>query len=917
MDAYDTYARSPPPSRGSGRERDDYRSADPYRDRRRSPDRRRERGDRRRSRSPTQIDRYQPDRSGRDDHYRERRDDQPPRDRRRSSPQPPTIDRYVPGQDTQTPQSMLVNPMPDPMKLDFQVGFTWFAEWWRTEQRIKDEKERQRSGKPGSRLRGERESREDREAERPKIQAGYDAYKENLQKLQAQTFVRMHKAEDWFRERYVPEVKEPFRRSLMDYRKTLFTRWQTELEAGGFDDFTLEGIYKSESNGLGGILEKEEGETTAAAEVLGVGDLLPSKGGDLRDTMAQQPTLLIKTIAPTVTRERFVEFAKEHLSEGPGGYMHLSLSDPNPLKKCHRMGWIMLNSDSEQAMDTDEKTEPAADAGADVKEEDANGERNGEVATTFKAKNTAERALEKINAKTIEDPERGNFTVHCGVHRPPDAPRKKALWDLFSAPERIARDLDLATRLARKLDNELGDEFFGAAKIEERVMNLADQGYLQPPAVEAKPKAEADMDVDAGEIEEEGLIADDEDETDDAELLQKKKKLDLLVEYLRRVYNLCFFCVFESDSIHELQRKCPGGHLRRPRASLTSTAKEVAHASASGEEFPLRKNGSLKNSTDNSRGEGDDADMDIENGSPVEEKKAWAMKPNARNAQQLQRAFNWVKTFEEKILQWLEPENVALRKLGGTPLEEGLEEELIKFVKQEDASKYRCKVPECTKLFKGTDFWRKHVEKRHAEFYERVRSEVQLVNTYVIDPAHIAPSRSDANSNGHFPLNNHIPTGTPRGFQLSQQQFAMTGGFGMAPGMPAPMAQGMWTPGGSVSMPAGWVPQNGAFVHGGVGPMRSMGGRNTYTGLNVGFTAVPGKMGGLMPYARNDPRGQRIGAGVPPMGGRAMAMAGFGTAMEGGLPGSIGPQEAVAGRSIRSYEDLDADKGKVTTELDY
>ena len=117
----------------------------------------------------------------------------------------------------------------------------------------------------------------------PRIQAAYDTYKENLQKLQAQTFVRLHKAEDWFRERYVPEVKDPYRRKLMDFRKTLFAKWQTELENGGFDEFTLEGIYKSESNGLGGILEKEEGETTAAAEVLGVGDLLPSKGGDLRD----------------------------------------------------------------------------------------------------------------------------------------------------------------------------------------------------------------------------------------------------------------------------------------------------------------------------------------------------------------------------------------------------------------------------------------------------------------------------------------------------------------------------------------------------------------------------------------------------------------------------------------------------------
>ena len=699
--AYDTYARSPPPPRGPPRERDDYRSADPYRDRRRSPgksysttalriangtaDRRR---DRRRSRSPAQIDRYQPDRAPRDDYYRDRRDDQVPRERRRSSPQPPAIDRYVPGQDTPAPQ-LLVNPLPDPMKLDFQVGFTWFAEWWRTEQRIKEEKERQRSGKAPPRLRGERETREDREAERPKIQAAYDTYKENLQKLQAQTFVRLHKNEDWFRERYVPELKGPRREKLMDFRKTLFAKWQADLEAGFFDEFTLEGIYKSESNGLGGILEKEEGETTAAAEVLGVGDLLPSKGGDLRDPMALTPTLLIKTIAPTVTRDKFEAFAKEHLGEGDGGYMHLSLSDPNPLKKCHRMGWILLNPESEQSTEVEEPAEKPEVTMAE------NGEAaEGEApALPTRPMTTSDKALDKINAKTIEDPDRGNFTVHCGVHRPPDAPRKKALWDLFSAPERIARDLDLATRLVRKLDNELGDEYFGAATIEARVERLADQGLLQPVAAPAKPsKVDADMDMDAGEVEEEGAIPEeaDEDETDDAELLMKKKKLDLLVEYLRRVYNLCFFCVFESDSVHELQRKCPGGHLRRPRASLTTTAKEVARASALGDEFPLRKNGTSKNAPETSRGEGEDGEMDGENGSPVEERRSMAMKPNARNAQQLQRAFNWVKTYEEKVLQWLEPDSVNLRKLGGTPVEEGVEEELAKVSCSVLQSSQRC-----------------------------------------------------------------------------------------------------------------------------------------------------------------------------------------------------------------------------------
>lgn len=628
------------------------------------------RRDRRRSRSPAPIDRYQPDRVRDEYAYSARGRDEPHHQRRRSSPQP--IDRYVPGERPEH-VPILVNPMPDPMKLDIQVGFTWFAEWWRTEQRIKEEKERAKTGRPPPRLRGERESKEDRETERPKIQAAYDQYKENLQRLQAQTFVRLHKNEDWFRERYVPESRDAFRKKLMSYRKGLFAQWEHDLTNGVFDDFTLEGIYKTESNGQGGIVEREEGETNAATEVLGVGDLLPSKGADLRDPASLQPTLLIKTIAPTVTREKFESFAKEHLGEGACGFSHLSLSDPNPLKKCHRMGWIILNPTPEQG----------ADASADdsMVEQNSNGLGDGKEGTTADAdpraitqkQSSSEKALEKINGKTIEDPDRGNFTVHCGVHRPPDAPRKKALWDLFSASERIARDLELATRLVRKLDNELGDEYFGVAKIEERVHDLSEQGLLKPeqPAKPEKDPDTMEAEVEDGEEEDdEGMV--EEDDADDEELLIKKKKLDLLVEYLRRVYNFCFFCVFESDSVHELQRKCPGGHLRRPRASLTSAAKETGRASALSEAFPLRKRAGYKPDGE------EEPEMDTKDESPVEEKKTLSMKPSTKMVQQLQRAFNWVKTFEDKILQILEPDNVNIRKLGGTPLEEGVEKELAK-----------------------------------------------------------------------------------------------------------------------------------------------------------------------------------------------------------------------------------------------
>jgi hypothetical protein len=57
--------------------------------------------------------------------------------------------------------------------------------------------------------------------------------------------------------------------------------------------------------------------------------------------------------------------------------------------------------------------------------------------------------------------------------------------------------------------------------------------------------------------------------------------------------------------------------------------------------------------------------------------------------------------------------------------------------------------------------------------------QLELVNSYVLDPAHIAPSRSDANSNGHFPMGNHVQaTGTPRGFNLANMSMGM-GGNGM------------------------------------------------------------------------------------------------------------------------------------------
>ena len=668
-----------------------------------------------------QIDRYQPGR--RDDATGTNRRE----DHRRRSPPPnvPNIDRYVPGHE---PPPMLINPMPNPFTLTYQVGFSWFAEWWRKEQEVKEERERSKTGarKPPDRVKGEKEAREERDRERPHIQAAYDEYKEKLQTQVARQFVREHKQEEWFKERYDPDLRTRLRQKLAEFRRGLYTKWDQDFDSGVFDEFTLEGIYKNESNGAGGVIEKEEGETTAAAEILGVGDLVPSKGAALKDESALQPALLIKTIAPNVNRENLENFCKEHLGDGDGGYKWLSLSDPNLAKKCHRIGWVIINP-GEQLGETQVSAQPQ-DRG-DGRDEENEMVEEGEAHETDAMDTTDQtgvtasaitRAQEAINGKTVADETRGNFTCHVGTHNPSSNLRKKALWDLFSAPERVDRDLQLVARLVSKLEEDLGEAANAVPKIEQRVEELRNSGALRNMyeglTGTSNSKGDADMENGKSDDDEEGEEAEEgaweDDDKDDEELLAKKKKLDLCVEYLRRVFNFCFFCVFESDSVHELSRKCPGGHLRRPRASLTTSAKLVAKASAYGEQFPFKKSESS-----------DDQQENMEADSPVTEKQPRFQKNN-KSHQQLQRAFNWVKTYEDKLYQLLEPGSVDLKKLGGKALGEAMDEELKKHVKQEDEMKYRCRAPDCSKLFKGETFWRKHVEKRHKEWHDTMEKEV-------------------------------------------------------------------------------------------------------------------------------------------------------------------------------------------------
>lgn len=188
-------------------------------------------------------------------------------------------------------------------------------------------------------------------------------------------------------------------------------------------------------------------------------------------------------------------------------------------------------------------------------------------------------------------------------------------------------------------------------------------------------------------------------------------------------------------------------------------------------------------------------------------------------------------------------------------------------------------------------------------FFEKVKQDVELVNAYVADPAHIAPSRTDANSNGHFPLNSHGQTGTPRGFNLNSVPHINMG----TAGVPNPMQMAAFMAqmnGGGQGVVGGAEDDR----HG-VGPMRRGPGGNRFN------QRMPG------PYDRPNKDSRNGGRWNNGVGGRL-------TPPRGG-PGrqpphrfpdgaaAMGPREAVQGRSLKSYEDLDAAGGSGTGDLDY
>ncbi|SAM08421.1 hypothetical protein [Absidia glauca] len=178
-------------------------------------------------------------------------------------------------------------------------------------------------------------------------------------------------------------------------------------------------------------------------------------------------------------------------------------------------------------------------------------------------------------------------------------------------------------------------------------------------------------------------------------VVETKKELDLIMAYLRHVHMCCYYCGLECDSAEELNRRCPEPHHRKVSSGPTTESKQGSK--------------------------------------------------NERLTQQ------WIKNLDHRVgLKVNPPDDERIVSIGGKSLKSEMDIYLNGHIQKEHDAKYKCKVGDCTKAFKGMEFVEKHILSKHGDELQRIKDEVAFYNNYVSDPNHLLPlSNNNSNSNSN------------------------------------------------------------------------------------------------------------------------------------------------------------------------
>ncbi|KAI9006558.1 arsenite-resistance protein 2-domain-containing protein [Phycomyces nitens] len=396
------------------------------------------------------------------------------------------------------------------------------------------------------------------------------------------------------------------------------------------------------------------------------------EGNTLDESDEYENRLVIKTVPPTIPREKIIEMCNK-----VEGFDYLALSEPNISKKFHRVGWI-----------------------------------------NFKPGTDIQAAHAKLDGQKVDD-----FVFHVAMNKKNQMQSRipRFTFDISNSYNRLKKDLEQAKALAKRLEQSLGG-LHGLDTVLERAKHVIKE------QTDVKQEAAADEGVNS-----DGELPEKSQPEQELEKKNLKKELDMVIAYLRNVHMYCYYCGLECDSIEELSRKCVEPHYRRVS----------------------NERGTVKY--------------------PKNDK-----------------AVHWLHNLDQRIdLKLHTPTENKLEDLGGKVLEAELSAYVKTQVHKEHEAKYKCKVGDCSKAFKGYDFVEKHIFSKHPEEIEQIKEEVNYFNNYVCDPNHMLPVTNPVTGPTTSKQHNvqYIPTpsgGGPSSPFMMNTMNGMRPPHGMMPMQPAP-----------------------------------------------------------------------------------------------------------------------------------
>ncbi|KAJ2959987.1 hypothetical protein NQZ79_g4545 [Umbelopsis isabellina] len=224
---------------------------------------------------------------------------------------------------------------------------------------------------------------------------------------------------------------------------------------------------------------------------------------------------------------------------------------------------------------------------------------------------------------------------------------------------------------------------------------------------------------------------------------------------------------------------------------------------------------------------------------PHYRKSALLSGESSNDPKEAKRVARWAENLDQKIdMRTNTPDDSMLEKMGGKVLQKEIDAFVEQNVLKEHDAKFKCKVKDCKKAFKGYNYVEKHINSKHAEEIESIKNEVEFFNNYVLDPNHLVPtSGQQSMQGGAMPPNIPMPTTASAPFMMGVgNTMRMGSGFG-------PMQAAV------MGTPWNQIPRIG-FNDNAWAPMQSRDSRNSIPDVH-GPGGVPAGAGMDMP---KDPR---------------------------------------------------------------